>query len=253
MMKRFPATCLAALLLVATSSHVTTFGEGTGIRAASKPEEVGLSSDRLPRIHETVQRYLDSGQLAGAVTLVARRGRVAHFEAHGVMDLDSKTPMRKDAHLPHRLDVEAGDRRRDHDADGGRKASADRSGLALHPRVQGTEGRGDQGWLRRSGGGAGTAAPDSRLLHGSRKPRDHDSRSADALVRTQERQPRQPPRRAASRGRVHPHAGRPDPEARAGAARLPAGICNGPTACSPAWTPSRASSRSLRDRPTTPS
>ena len=56
-----------------------------------------MASARLPRIHETVQRYLDSGQLAGAVTLVARRGRVAHFEAHGVMDLESKTPMRKDA------------------------------------------------------------------------------------------------------------------------------------------------------------
>ncbi len=56
-----------------------------------------MASARLPRIHDTVQRYLDAGQLAGAVTLVARRGRVAHFEAHGVMDLDAKTPMRKDA------------------------------------------------------------------------------------------------------------------------------------------------------------
>src|SRR4051794_21814939 len=97
MMKTFLSTCLAALLLVAASSHVTTLGAGAGIPAASKPEEVGLSSDRLPRIHETVQRYLDSGQLAGAVTLVARRGRVAHFEAQGSMDLDSKTAMRKDA------------------------------------------------------------------------------------------------------------------------------------------------------------
>jgi CubicO group peptidase (beta-lactamase class C family) len=97
MTKTILSACLAALLLVATSSPVTTFGAGSGIPAASKPEEVGLSSERLPRIHETVQRYLDSGQLAGAVTLVARRGRVASFEAHGVMDLDSKTPMRKDA------------------------------------------------------------------------------------------------------------------------------------------------------------
>ena len=31
------------------------------------------------------------------MTLVARRGRVAHFEAQGLMDLESKTPMRKDA------------------------------------------------------------------------------------------------------------------------------------------------------------
>ena len=40
---------------------------------------------------------LGAGQLTGAVTLVARRGRVAHFEAHGVMNLAAKTPMRKNA------------------------------------------------------------------------------------------------------------------------------------------------------------
>jgi CubicO group peptidase (beta-lactamase class C family) len=62
-----------------------------------KPEEVGLSGDRLQRINTAIQRYIDSGQLAGAVTLVARKGRVVHFEAQGLMDIRSKKPMRKDA------------------------------------------------------------------------------------------------------------------------------------------------------------
>jgi len=84
-----------ALVALALSSHSRT--AGLAIPSTAKPEEVGLSAERLPRIHETVQRYLDSHQLAGAVTLVARRGRVAHFEAHGVQDLDAQTPMRKDA------------------------------------------------------------------------------------------------------------------------------------------------------------
>ncbi len=83
--------------LVAATVIAAPLGAGVGIPAAARPEDVGMASSRLPRIHDTVQRYLDAGQLAGAVTLVARRGRVAHFEAHGVMDLDSKTPMRKDA------------------------------------------------------------------------------------------------------------------------------------------------------------
>ncbi|MEQ1726790.1 MAG: serine hydrolase domain-containing protein [Vicinamibacterales bacterium] len=87
----FVAAALAAALTV------PTIGSGLALPAAAKPEDVGIASSRLPRIHESVQRYLDAGQLAGAVTLVARRGRLAHFEAHGVMDLDSKTPMRKDA------------------------------------------------------------------------------------------------------------------------------------------------------------
>jgi CubicO group peptidase (beta-lactamase class C family) len=61
-----------------------------------KPEEVGLSSERLKRIGEAVQRHIDAGNVAGAVTLVARKGRIAHFEARGMMDLESKKPMPKD-------------------------------------------------------------------------------------------------------------------------------------------------------------
>ena len=63
----------------------------------SKPEGVGLSAERLQRIHETIQRHMDSHQIAGAVTLVARKGRIAHLEAHGVMDLDTKKPMDKNS------------------------------------------------------------------------------------------------------------------------------------------------------------
>jgi CubicO group peptidase (beta-lactamase class C family) len=62
----------------------------------AKPEEVGLSSERLKRVGEAVQRHIDAGSVAGAVTLVARRGRIAHFEARGMMDLESKRPMPKD-------------------------------------------------------------------------------------------------------------------------------------------------------------
>lgn len=61
------------------------------------PEDVGLSSERLGRIHEAIERHIDAGNITGAVTLVARKGRIAHFEAHGLMDLDAETPMRKDA------------------------------------------------------------------------------------------------------------------------------------------------------------
>jgi CubicO group peptidase (beta-lactamase class C family) len=63
---------------------------------ATKPEDVGLSSDRLQRIHQTIRRHIDGHDIAGAVTLVARKGRIAHFEAHGVMDQESKKSMGKD-------------------------------------------------------------------------------------------------------------------------------------------------------------
>jgi CubicO group peptidase (beta-lactamase class C family) len=67
-----------------------------GTIPVGKPEEVGLSSERLKRIGEAVQRHLDAGNVSGAVTLVARKGRIAHFEARGMMDLESKKPMPKD-------------------------------------------------------------------------------------------------------------------------------------------------------------
>src|SRR5689334_23260725 len=63
----------------------------------STPEEVGLSTERLKRVHALVERYIQKGEIAGAVSLVARRGRIAHFEAQGVMDLASRKPVRNDS------------------------------------------------------------------------------------------------------------------------------------------------------------
>lgn len=63
---------------------------------AGRPEDVGLSSERLQRVSALVRRYIDDKQITGAVTVVTRKGRTAHFEATGHMDAESKTPMRKD-------------------------------------------------------------------------------------------------------------------------------------------------------------
>ena len=63
----------------------------------AKPEDVGLSSERLERIQEMIMRHVEAHDISGAVPLVARRGRIAHFAAHGFMDLASKRPMEKEA------------------------------------------------------------------------------------------------------------------------------------------------------------
>jgi CubicO group peptidase (beta-lactamase class C family) len=68
-----------------------------GVVPNSKPEDVGMSSERLQRIGQIIQRYMDAKDLAGAVSVVSRRGKVAYFEAQGLMDVEHKTPMRKDA------------------------------------------------------------------------------------------------------------------------------------------------------------
>src|SRR5436305_2108495 len=65
--------------------------------ATVKPESVGLSEERLSRIHDTMQRHIDAHNISGAVTLVARKGQIAWFHAQGVMNIEANTPMQKDA------------------------------------------------------------------------------------------------------------------------------------------------------------
>jgi CubicO group peptidase (beta-lactamase class C family) len=65
--------------------------------ATVKPESVGLSDERLSRIHDTIQRHIDAHDFAGAVTLVARKGQVAWLDAQGLMDVEANKPMQKDA------------------------------------------------------------------------------------------------------------------------------------------------------------
>jgi CubicO group peptidase (beta-lactamase class C family) len=60
------------------------------------PEEAGFSSERLQRVNSLMQGYVDSGRLAGVVTLLAREGEVFHFERFGYQDLASQKPMELD-------------------------------------------------------------------------------------------------------------------------------------------------------------
>ena len=87
-----PLRPLRSIAVVALAVGLTA-----GVVPSGKPEEVGLSSERLQRINDVMQQYIDSGQISGGITMVSRRGRIAHFEAQGLMDIESKTPMRKDA------------------------------------------------------------------------------------------------------------------------------------------------------------
>jgi CubicO group peptidase (beta-lactamase class C family) len=62
-----------------------------------RPEDVGLSSQRLSRLSAYMKQYVDQKQITGVVTLVARHGKIAHFESFGSMDAEQGKPMAKDA------------------------------------------------------------------------------------------------------------------------------------------------------------
>ena len=61
------------------------------------PESVGMSKERLKRIDNAMHEYVSDGRLAGAVVLIARRGRVVYHKAFGARDMESDSPMRKKA------------------------------------------------------------------------------------------------------------------------------------------------------------
>lgn len=60
------------------------------------PEDVGLSGARLYKIDHLTQRYIDEGKMPGSVTLVARRGEIAHLETQGLMDIEADKKMQED-------------------------------------------------------------------------------------------------------------------------------------------------------------
>jgi len=62
-----------------------------------KPEQVGLSSQRLDRVAQTLKMQIGSGRFPGAVFVIARKGKIAYFESVGQGDPAAGTPMSKDA------------------------------------------------------------------------------------------------------------------------------------------------------------
>ncbi len=63
----------------------------------AEPESVGLSPERLDRIGQVLKADIERGRIPGAVVAIARKGRLAYYEAFGYLDKTAGTPMTKDA------------------------------------------------------------------------------------------------------------------------------------------------------------
>jgi CubicO group peptidase (beta-lactamase class C family) len=70
---------------------------GVGELPAARPETVGISSERLARLNAGMKLLVEQGRLAGAVTMVARHGKLVEFEAVGRRDVAAGAPMQKDS------------------------------------------------------------------------------------------------------------------------------------------------------------
>lgn len=62
----------------------------------SSPEREGFSPERLKRLHSHFEKLIRSGERPGAITLIARNGRIVDWRAYGLRDVENKLPMEKD-------------------------------------------------------------------------------------------------------------------------------------------------------------
>ncbi len=62
-----------------------------------KPETVGISTERLERLHAMMKQQIDEKELAGAVTILARHGKVVDYWNYGQRDMATGAPMTKDS------------------------------------------------------------------------------------------------------------------------------------------------------------
>ena len=65
--------------------------------SVSRPEDIGFAADRLEKVTQAFQGYVDSGQIPGAVVLIARKDKVAYFRPFGFRDREQNIPMTIDS------------------------------------------------------------------------------------------------------------------------------------------------------------
>jgi CubicO group peptidase (beta-lactamase class C family) len=91
---------VVAVLTLCLASPAIATAQTSNHRASAdtlfKPEAVGFSSERLENLHKIIQDEIDHKQLAGAITILARHGKIIDYRTYGLRDIDSKTPMAKD-------------------------------------------------------------------------------------------------------------------------------------------------------------
>lgn len=80
-----------ALLLIGLCS--TTLAQTL---VPGNPEQAGFSTARLARVDELINSHVASGQIPGAVVLIARNGKIVYHKAYGYSNLENKTPLKTD-------------------------------------------------------------------------------------------------------------------------------------------------------------
>lgn len=87
---------LILLLICTLAESVLAQMRPQQFSAAKSPEEVGFSAERLKRLDNLLQGFVDQGIAPNALSFVARKGKIVHYKAFGYRHLASKTPLKPD-------------------------------------------------------------------------------------------------------------------------------------------------------------
>ena len=96
LLRTFALVALSGLALSAQQGRVAPVAPVARV-APVAPASVGVSTERLERLHQSMQGFVDRHEVSGIVTLVAREGKVVDLHAVGFQDIDKNTPMKTDS------------------------------------------------------------------------------------------------------------------------------------------------------------
>ncbi len=89
-------TACALLLCTALASPAAAQVAAPAALPSSTAAAEGLAPDRLDRMHARLRQFVDQGEIAGAISLVARHGRIVDLHTVGMRDREKRLPMTRD-------------------------------------------------------------------------------------------------------------------------------------------------------------
>ena len=95
-MRYLTLTKRISLLVAVAGLLLPSLTYANGLPRAT-PESVGVSSERLDNLTDTMQRFIDEEKLAGTVSLIARKGQVIHLESQGWKNRETREEMTDDS------------------------------------------------------------------------------------------------------------------------------------------------------------
>jgi len=87
---------LFVFIFVYLLSYNITFSQPAKSFSLTKPETVGMSSERLSRIDTFLNDCVKKEYIPGAVAFIARKGKIVYYKSFGYDDIEKKIPLKKD-------------------------------------------------------------------------------------------------------------------------------------------------------------